>query len=60
MQANEVPPRRKLSITPQAVLAAGVVVMFLLLHLVAGAILQGAATRDGSPATPVSTLQDYD
>ncbi|MGJ5177480.1 hypothetical protein ACQR16_05690 [Bradyrhizobium oligotrophicum] len=60
MQIHQVPPRRRPSITPQAVLAAGVLVMFLLLHVVAGVILQGDATPNGAQATPVSTLQPTD
>ncbi|WP_316192097.1 MULTISPECIES: hypothetical protein [unclassified Bradyrhizobium] len=60
MQANETPPRRKLSITPQAALAASVLAIFLLLHVVAGAILRGAAMRDGTQAKPVTTLPSHD
>ncbi|BAM88966.1 hypothetical protein S58_29650 [Bradyrhizobium oligotrophicum S58] len=60
MQAHEIPPRRKPSITSQAALAAGILAVFLLLHVLAGAILQRTATTDGAQAKPASTLQPYD
>ncbi|GLH76163.1 hypothetical protein SSBR45G_10710 [Bradyrhizobium sp. SSBR45G] len=60
MQANQVPPRRKSSITPQAALAAGVIVMFLLLHVLAGTILKGAATDNGAQAKQASTRPSTD
>ena len=60
MQANEIQPRRKPSIASQAALAVGVLAVFLLLHVLAGTIVQRTATTDGAQAKPVSTLQPYD
>jgi hypothetical protein len=64
MPANQDPPRPKpitsKPITPRPALGAGVLVIFLLLHIVAVALLRGAGTQDGAQATPVSTLQSTD
>lgn len=60
MPAIEPPPRRKLPNTFQAVLAACVLLVFLLFHLVAGGIMQRAALRDGGDAKPAQPFQDVD
>ncbi|CCD83827.1 conserved protein of unknown function; putative membrane protein [Bradyrhizobium sp. ORS 285] len=59
MQANQDPMQRK-PVTPRPVLATAVLVTFLILHIVAVAILRGADTRDGAPPKPVATLQSFD
>ncbi|MGY4309524.1 hypothetical protein ACVIJ6_006767 [Bradyrhizobium sp. USDA 4369] len=58
MQARQVPPQQRLSVTPRAALAVGIVVLFLLLHVVAGFIVRASAALD-SPSS-VSVRQTYD
>ncbi|MGJ4931243.1 hypothetical protein ACQR1I_36555 [Bradyrhizobium sp. HKCCYLS2038] len=60
MQAKQTSPRRRLSITPQAALGAAVLLIFLLLHLAAGAVMLGAAISDGAQLRPASTLRFTD
>jgi hypothetical protein len=59
MQANEHPLRRK-SVTAQATLVAALLVIFLLLHVLAGSVLQRAGAPDRSPSTQDLTLKPYD
>ncbi|MGJ5081142.1 hypothetical protein [Bradyrhizobium sp. HKCCYLS3013] len=60
MQASKARLQRKLPMTPQAALAARVLVIFLLLHVVAATMLRGDATRSGAQADPAAPLQPYD
>jgi hypothetical protein len=59
MQASEDPFRRK-SAMAQATLVAALLVIFLLLHVLAGAVLQRAGAPDRSPSTQDLTLKPYD
>lgn len=59
MQASEDPFRRR-SAMAQATLVAALLVMFLLLHVLAGAVLQRAGAPDRSPSTQDLTLKPYD
>lgn len=59
MQAREDPFRRK-SVMAQAILVAALLALFLLLHVLGGAVLQRTGAPDRSPSTPDLTLKSYD
>ncbi|NPU68363.1 hypothetical protein HL667_25410 [Bradyrhizobium sp. 83012] len=59
MQAHQESTQRK-PITLKPALGAAVLVGFLVLHVVAIAILRGADTPDGAPTKPMATLQSID
>ncbi|WP_257165395.1 DUF5379 domain-containing protein [Bradyrhizobium sp. SRS-191] len=69
MQAHQVPPRLRpirskpftsKPVTSKQWLGAVVLAFFLILHIVAIAILRGADTPDRAGASPVATLQTTD
>jgi hypothetical protein len=60
MLTNETPSRRKLSTKPQEMLVATILIIFLLLHVLAGAVLQRAGPMDGPPSKQDLMLQPYD
>jgi hypothetical protein len=57
--ATEDPCRRKPA-WAQATLVTALLVIFLLLHVLAGAVLQRASAPDRSPSTQDLTLKPYD
>ncbi len=59
MRASEDPFRRK-SAMAQATLVAAMLVIFLLLHVLADAVVQRAAVSDRSRSTQDLTLKPYD
>ena len=60
MQTNEDPLRRKLPATVQATLIAALLIIFLFLHVLAGAVLQRAGAPDGTHSKERTTLRPYD
>lgn len=60
MPTNEVPSRRELSRQLQETLIATVLIIFFLLHVLAGAVLQRAGAVDGPSSKRDLTLQPYD
>jgi hypothetical protein len=59
MQVSEDPSRRK-SAMAQAALLAALLIMFLLLHVLAGTVLRRAGAPDRSPTIQDLTLKPYD
>jgi hypothetical protein len=60
MLTNETSSRRKLSMRLQRALVATILVGFLLLHVLAGAVLQRTGTVDEPPIKQGLTFKPYD
>lgn len=60
MPHGEARRRRRFAMSLQAALLAAALIMFLLLHFLADAVVQRAVATDGSSSGPDSTRQRYD
>jgi hypothetical protein len=60
MLTNKAPSRRKLSMKLQETLVATILIVFLLLHVTAGAVLKRAGAVDGPSLKQDLTSQPYD
>ena len=60
MLKDEAPPRRRLPVSLQGALLAVTLIIFLLLHVLAAALLLGAGAANGPASSQDLTLQHFD